>query len=159
MAVFAQTLWAKTPSDFKYRISTAHFQRHRVHPVGFYESALHKIQHCESLSVSWQVNCQPAFDLGPEPVRHIYLFTFVWHSTEGSAAGVWPLTDRTRTFQSSRIRLFWLSSLSSFAYITLAVMDRCPGCSWYGKLDILWFVKRFFFVLMMSALFYSWVSV
>lgn len=41
-------------------------------------------------------------------------------------------------------RLFWLSSLSSFAYITRAVMDRCPGGSWYGKLDILWFVKGFF---------------
>lgn len=41
--------------------------------------------------------------------------------------------------------LFWRSCLSSFAYITLGVMDRRPGGSWYGKLDILWLVKGDFF--------------
>lgn len=146
-------------SDSKYQASTAHFQRHWVHPVSFYEPARHKTQHCASLSVSWQVNCQPAFDLGPEPVQHVYLFTFVWHSTEGSAAGVWPVADTTGTFQSSSVHSdspLYHPSHTSHSLLWIGVLEALDMVNWtfYG----LW--KGFFLVIIIIiALFYSWVSV
>lgn len=55
-------------------------------------------------------------------------------------------------FNSMRLCIFWLSMFIILSIHHIHVMNRHPAGPWYGKLDILWFMKRGVFIFC----FYSW---
>lgn len=100
-------------------------------------------QHYALLSVSWQkwITTQQLIWCLSQCSTYIFIHS-VWHSMDESIARVWPVTDMKGTFQFNT-----LMYILTFMFIILSihhirVMNRHPAGPWYGKLDILWFMKR-----------------
>lgn len=82
-----------------------------------------------------------------------YIFIHcVWHSMDESIARLSPVTDRKRTFQFNALMYILTFLFIIFSIHHIHVMNRHPAGAWYGKLDILWFMKRGVFIFH----FYSW---
>lgn len=85
----------------------------------------------------------------PADAAHLS-FPFCTTQNGGIRRRLGPVTDTTGTVQASVLPLLFIALPS----IRPSVMDGCPAGSWYGKLDILWFLKRgfYYYLLLLSPL-------
>lgn len=111
-------------------------------------------QHYASLSAGWRKWITTQHLIWCLSQCGIYIFIHsVCCSTDGSAARVLSLADRTGGISIRRSSVYFDFHVYHLSHIHHnPVMKRRPACSWYGKLDILLFIKSAVFI----SHFYSW---
>lgn len=100
-------------------------------------------QHYALLSVAWQkwITTQQLIWCLSQCSTYIFIHC-VWHSMDESIARVSPVTDTKGTFQFNALMYILTFMFIILSIHHICVMNRHPAGPWYGKLDILWFMKR-----------------